>query len=156
MKDMPGGVKKQLKSLAMPEVEVVTREGKPTSIDDHDPFMQFLMLASSLSQQVRIRKYYDDRESQGWTQDFKFVATDDETCTEIVPTPGQSISITNKGLTNPVHVSVNAPIDRWDECRRTLDPKETYEVNFETHKISCFFVQCPPGLTTKIQASVKG
>jgi len=153
MPDMPEELKEELKTMTAPKVELVTREGKPTSIDDYDNFMQFLMLASLASQAVKIRKYFDDRTSQGWIQNFDITAT--SASQGIKPdSPGQSVSITNDAPVGGALVWV--AINNRFNTRRILNPRETYEVNFETHKLKRFFVQCPPGLTSNLRASVKG
>ena len=151
--DMPEEIKQELKAMTAPKVELVTREGKPTSIDDYDSFMQFLMLASLTSQAVKIRKYFDDRTSQGWVQDFNITATSTQQEFEPV-SPAQSISITNDAPVGGALVWVT--INNLFNSRRTLNPRETLEVNFETHKLEYFSVQCPPGLTANLRATVKG
>jgi len=151
--DMPEEIKEELKAMTAPKVELVTREGKPTSIDDYDSFMQFLMLASLTSQAVKIRKYFDDRTSQGWIQNFDITATSAQQEFEPV-SPAQSISITNDAPVGGALVWV--AINNRFNSSRLLNPRETYEINFETHKLERFFVQCPPGLTANLRATVKG
>jgi len=157
MPDMPEELKEELKTMTAPKVELVTREGKPTSIDDYDNFMQFLMLASLASQAVKIRKYYDNRTSQGWIQNFENTPiTDAPPSQEFrLVSPAQSISITNDSAVGaaPLWVEVNKRFD----SRRTLNPGETLNINFETHKLERFFLQCPPGLATNLwRATAKG
>ena len=152
--EFPEEIKAQLAKITTPKVEIV-EGGKPATIDDYDSFMQFLMLASIAAQAVKIRKYFDDRKSQGWIQDFNITATSAVPSQEFEPvSPAQSISITNDAPVGgaPVWVAIN---DRFNS-RRTLNPRETLEVNFETHELERFFVQCPPGLTANLRATVKG
>ena len=118
--------------------------------------MQFLMTASIASQAVKIRKYFDDRKSQGWILSF-----DNVIASPVVPSeefkldsPAQSISITNNALAGGPVIWVE--INRRFNSRRTLNPLETLEVNFETHKLKCFFVQCPPGVPPIFSATIKG
>lgn len=159
MPNMPEEVKEQLKALTMPQVEIVTREGKPASIDDYDSFMQFLMLASVASQAVKIRKYFDDRKSQGWIENFdNVVVTPVSPSQEIrLAVPAQAISITNDGV-----VPFNAAAVIWVEInerfnsRRTLRPLETLNIDFETHKLERFFVQSAAGFTPTIRATARG
>ncbi len=156
MPDMPEELKQELKAITAPKVEVVTREGKPTQIDDYDSFMQFLMLSSIASQAVKIRRYYDDRTSQGWIQNFDNVVASPALPSQefTLDSPAQSISITNNALVGGpvIWVEINGRFN----SRRTLNPRETLNINFETHKLERFFVQCPPGLPPTFSATAKG
>ena len=136
------------------QIEVVGGQdisGNPNIINS--PVMQFVMLASIASQAVKIRKYFDDRESRGWVQNFNNIPV-----TAAVPSlkvdvdrPAQSISLTNDG---PGIVWVE-----WNRRHSTptiLNPRETCNINFETHKLGKFFLQCPPGVVSTIRAVAKG
>ena len=156
MPDMPDELKEELKAMTAHKVEVVTREGKTTSIDDYDSFMQFLMLSSLTSQAVRIRKYFDDRKSQGWIQNFDIVIASPAVPSQefTLDSPAQSISITNNALVGGPVIWVE--INRRFNSRRTLGPGQTLNINFETHELERFFVQCPPGLPPTFSATAKG
>lgn len=160
---MPKELEEQIKAITVPKIEVVKPDGKPTSIDDYDSFMQFLMLAAQASQLTKIRKaldhvkeYFDDRTSEGWVQNFDNIpVTGAEPSQEIrLDFPAQSISITNDApVGGPV---VWVEINNRFHTRRTLNPLEVLNINFETHKLERFFVQCPPGLTANIRATARG
>ncbi len=151
----------QIKALDMPYPPITTPDGKPTSIDDYDSFMQFLMLAAQTSQLTKIRKtldrvgeYIDDQTSEGWTQNFDNIpVTDAEPSQEIrIDFPAQSISITNDGPAALIWVEINKRF----HTSRTLNPRETLNLDFGTHKLERFFVQCPPGLVATFRATAKG
>ena len=117
--------------------------------------LQFLMTASIASQAVKIRKYVDDRTSEGWILSFDNVIASPAVPSQefTLDSPAQSISITN-------NAAVGGPVI-WVEInrrfnRRTLNPGQTLNINFETHKLECFFVQCPPGVPPTFSATVKG
>ena len=156
MPDMPEELKEELKAMTAPKVEIVTHEGKPTSIDDYDSFMQFLMLASIASQAVKIRKYFDDRTSQGRIENFdQIIASPAEPSQEfILSSPAQSISITNNAPVGGLVIWVE--INRRFNTRRTLNPGEVLNIDFEMHKLERFFVQCPPGVPPTFSATAKG
>lgn len=142
---MPEELKEQLKAMTAPKVEIVTRDGKPAPIpSDYDNFMQFLMLASIASQAVKIRKYFDDWTSQGWTQDFDNVIASPAVPSQefTLDSPAQSISIINNAIAGGPVIWVE--INRRFNSRRTLNPGQVLNINFGTHKLERFFVQCPP------------
>ncbi len=150
----------QIKALDVPYPPITTPDGKPTSIDDYDSFMQFLMLAAQTSQLTKIRKtldrvgeYIDDQTSEGWIQNFDNIpVTDAEPSQEIrLDFPAQSISITNDG---PALIWVE--INKRFHTRRTLLIRETLNLDFQTHKLERFFVQCPPTLTATFRGTAKG
>lgn len=157
-----------LKSLALNSQQVkVIEDGKVSDNPNiiNSPMMQFIMQASMVSQLTKIRKYFDDRTSEGWVQHFDNIpVTDADPAQEFAPdSPGQSISITNYGPAL-IRVRFNGRLDTW----RTLTPPpplappgtagETLNVNFETHELKAFYVQCLPmtGLVSVFRATVKG
>jgi len=126
----------------------------------NSPVMQFLLLAAQTSQLTQIRKNFDriaeyinDRESHGWLQNFDNIpVTDAVPAQEIrIDFPAQSISFVNDGPAE-IWLRVNQP----NHSRRIVKPKEAIEINFETHKLNRFFVQCPSGLTSYFRAMAKG
>ncbi len=102
---------------------------------------------------TKIRKYNEDRTSQGWVQDFDNIpVTGAQPSQQLrLDFPAQSISITNDGPAL-VWVEINVRFN----SRRTLNARETINIDFETHKLEQFFVQCPTGLTATIRATAKG
>ena len=155
MPDMPEELQQEIKAMTAPRVTVVTREGKPTTIDDYDSFMQFLMLASIASKAAKIQKYFDDRKSQGWIQNFDNVIASPALPSQefTLDSPAQSITITNNAL--PGGPVIWVEINRRFNSRRTLGPGQTLNINFETHELERFFVQCPPGVPPTFSATVK-
>jgi hypothetical protein len=144
------------KEITFSNVDIVEQARKIGSEDADDlAVMQYIAQATLASQAVRIRKYFDDRTSQGWVQHFDNIPiTDADPAQEFIPDrPAQSISITNDGP-GVIWFRVNYRFD----TKRTLNIRETQEVNFETHKLERFFVQCPPlsGLTASFRATTKG
>lgn len=149
---IPKEIEELLKDMTIPQVKVATPDGKPTSIDDYDSFMQFLMLASIASKAIKIQKYYQDRESQGWIENFAIAVTSVPPSQEVRLTrPAQSISVVNDG---PGIVWLE-----WNVRFTTitiLNPTEKCDINFETHKLERFFAQCPLGVVSNIRAVAKG
>lgn len=130
----------------MPKVSVATPDGKPTSIDDYDSFMSFLMQASQLAQLTKIRKYFDDRTSHGLIQRYDFVATD-QIIELRLDYPAQSASIKKDGV-NDVLVWVNTTLR---PPHRMVRNGETFDIAVETHKLNCFYFQCNPGQTVPVR-----
>lgn len=137
----------------IPKVDVVTRGGKPTTIDDYDGFMQFLLLSSLVSQTVKIRRYFEDMESVGWIQNFKETVTSDfpPICFRLAQ-PAQSISIRNDGP-GTILVEWNKRLSSKTE----LDAMDKCDINFGTHKLYRFYVQATPeGAVATFRAVAKG
>jgi len=134
---------------AIPQVKVSTPDGKPTSIDDYDSFMQFLITASMNAQLLKIRKHFDDRTSHGLIQRFNPMVTDQPT--EIkVDYPAQSFSLFNDGP-DPVTVWVNTRL----RPEATVNAFETMNVSYETHVIKHFYLQCAPTQTAAVRIVAK-
>ena len=146
---MPKELEEEMKAMAVPKVEMVTREGKPTSIDDYDSFMQFLMLASIASQAVKIRKYFDDRTSEGLTENFPLAITD---VIQLVRCtfPAQSIFIVNDGP-NPIFLMIN----KRGTTPTQLNLNENIFIDFETHKLLRFYINCIAGGAATARAVTK-
>jgi len=124
------------------DIKVSTPDGKPTSIDDYDSFMSFLMQASQLAQIVKIRKYFDDRTSNGliqtWGMDPDNPLTITSELKEIkVDYPAQSVYLSNDG-DDSVYVWVND----LGRPKATVKSGETFKSDFETHKIYYIYLQC--------------
>jgi len=133
----------------IPQVTVSTPDGKSTSIDDYDSFMQFLMTASMNAQLVKIRKYFDDRRPNGLIQRFNPLVTDQPT--EIkVDYAAQSFSLHNDGP-DPVNVWVNSRL----RPEATVNNGETINVHYETHVIKHFYLQCAPTQTAAVRIVAK-
>lgn len=135
----------------LPDVKVI-KDGKPvdtSAIDDYDNFMSFIMLASIASQAVRVRRYFDDRTSEGETQNFPLNITIDPQevlCSQ----PSQSLYIINDGP-GLIFVTINA-------LGRTATPLLTGEdmaLDFETHKLHRFYVWSAAGTVATARAQVK-
>lgn len=153
-------LQQEIKALTVPKIEMVTREGKPASIDDYDSFMQFLMLASIASQAVKIRRYFEDRESDGWIENFEAAVPSDSPAQEFQLTePAQSISLRNNGDYRPGTVPALVLIawNRRHSTKTILNPNETCDIDFETHKLYRFYAQASPaGAIANIRAVAKG
>lgn len=101
--------------------------------------MNFLMLASIASQAVRVRKYFDDRTSEGLVQNFDLVVTpvaQDIKC----DFPSQTFYLFNYGPST-IFVEINR---RFTTARRLLINENMF-IDFETHKLERFYVYTVPG-----------
>jgi hypothetical protein len=146
------GIEKQLKELTKPRVEIVDHLGAPANIENYDSFMSFLMLASINAQTAKIRRHLEDSESQGNIQSFNVLATSPFPSNELsVEPPAQAISLRNDG---PGILWVE-----WNERgsgKAILNPAESCNINFGTHKLKRFYVGCPAGATAMVRAATKG
>jgi len=140
---------KSIDSEAMPKVSISTADGKSTSIDDYDSFMQFLMIASMNAQLVKIRKYFDDRRPNGLIQRFNPLVTDQLTVIT-VDYPAQSFSLHNDGPD-----TVTAWVNTRLRPEFTVNNGETINVNYETHVIKHFYLQCAPTQTAAVRIVTK-
>jgi len=145
-------IEKQLKELTKPKVEIVDHLGAPANIENYDSFMSFLMLASINAQAAKIRKYLEDRKSQGNIQHFDINATSPFPSQEFrVEPPAQSISLHNDGP-GILWVEYN----ERNSGKTILNPTETRNINFVTHELKRFYVGCPAGATAIARADTKG
>lgn len=132
------------------QVQVLDEKGKEISIPDYDSFMQFLMLASLASSVSDIREYIEDLKPSGRLINYVIQVT--ATRQRIVVTdPAQSISIMNDGPNN-VAVWINQSVD----MPRTVSRGETYHIDFDTHQLLRFYIQCNPGERAQVRATVLG
>lgn len=142
---------------AMPNVKIATPDGKPTSIDDYDSFMQFLMTASMNAQLLKIRKYFDDRTSNGliqtWGMDPDNPLTITDELVEIkLDFPAQSLSLFNDDNdSDSVYVWVND----LGRPKATVKGGEALNLNYETHKINYLYLQCAAGETADVRIVAK-
>jgi len=111
--------------------------------------MQFLMTAAMASHMGKIRKYFDDRTSEGWVENYQFVAG--LVVTKITPSsPGQRLFIINDGV-NPIFVEVNKRFATPTQLNAT----ENITFDFETHKINDFWVYTIAG-PSAVRALIRG
>lgn len=146
------GIEKQLRELTKPRVEIVDHLGAPANIEDYDSFMSFLMLASINAQTAKIRRHLEDTESRGNVQNFDVLATSPFPSHELnVEPPAQSISLRNDG-TGILWVEWN----ERNSSKTILNPAESCNIDFKTHKLKRFYVGCPAGATARVRAATKG
>jgi len=147
--------------MTMPEeVSALIKEGKfnPSQIKVTEggknvvrpDVMNFLMLASIASQTTKVRKYFDDRTSAGWTQNFALIIT--PVVQEVkCDFPAQTFYIINDGA-SPIFVTINFP----GRTPTPLNATEDLFLDFETHKLEYFRVWCAPAGAATARAMVKG
>jgi hypothetical protein len=134
---------------ALPKVKVI-QNGKPvdtSAIDNYDEFMSFLMQASMAANIAGIKRYYDDRKSDGEVQTLELNVT--PTTIEIPVTPSQSLYIENNGP-GQIFVSLNSgrystPIPA---TRAAIFP-------FENHAIERFYIWSAAGTVATAVAILK-
>ena len=131
------------------EVPAVTVNGKPvdtSAIDNYDGFMAYLMQASAAANLAKIRKYYEDRTSQGETQNFPLAVTPAPQLVECAHA-SQSLFVVNDGP-GQIFVAIN-------DVSRTPTPLlvgESLSIDFETHIIQRFFVWSAAGTVAAARA----
>lgn len=131
----------------LPSQIQITEGGKNAMRPD---VMQFLMTAAIASQAVKVRKYFDDRESEGWTQNWQLAITPAVQrvgCTW----PAQSFYIINDGPSQ-IFVSINYS----GRTATPLNMTEDLFLDFETHKLKRFYVWCLLPAGAAARAMVKG
>lgn len=135
------------KQLKIDDIEVI-ENGVSQNVMRPD-VMNFLMLASIASQAVRMRKYFDDRTSEGYIQNWALVIT--PVVQEVVVTPlAQTLFIVNDGPA-PIFIEINK---RFKTPIQLLITESTF-IDFETHKLKRFYVYCAAGLAATARAAAK-
>jgi len=132
MSEIPKEIQEMMKSENFNPSQIKITENDQNVM--RPDIMQFLMTASIASQAVKMRKYFDDKESKGWTQNFVI---------PVVPavqrfepdTPAQTIYVINDG---PAVIFVE--INKRFSSPTQLNNGEDMFIDFETHKLECFFV----------------
>ncbi len=134
----------------------VVQNGKSVTNPRIDPaVMSFIMQASQLAQIVKIRKYHDDRTSNGliqtWGMDPDNPLTITDELKEIkIDYPAQSFSLFNDG-DDAVYVWVNS----MARPKATVNSSEALNVDYETHKIDYIYLQCASGESADVRIVAK-
>ena len=150
MSEMPKELSKLIEAGNFNPSQVQITEGGQNIM--RPDVMQFLMTASIASQAVKIRKYFDDRESKGWNQNFFIQVT--PVVTEIRPdTPGQTIYVINDAA--PGGAIIFVELNKRFASATQLNPGEDMFENFETHKLKVFYIYTLVGIANA-RAMVKG
>lgn len=138
------------KQITIPNVDIVEQAKKIGSEDADDlAVMQYIAQAAAAAQLVRIRKYFDDRTSEGFVQSWNLTVT--PVVQEIVlDYPAQSFYIIND-WGSPIFVEIN----RRHKTASQLNITEDMPLNFETHKLKRFYVYCSPGGAARARAYAK-
>jgi len=140
----------EIESPTLPELKII-RDGKPvdtSAIDDYDAFMSFLMLSSIAVNTNKMRKYFEDRVSEGHTQSFNLTVTPE--CEEYrCIYPSQSIHVVNDGP-GQIFVGINS-----NKTATSLFMRDEMTTDFQTHKLFCFYVWSAPGTIATARADVK-
>jgi len=144
-------------SVDLPQIKVF-EDGKPISQERIDPaVMSFIMQSSQLAQIVKIRKYYDDRTSNGLIQTWGMDPDNPLTITDELKVlkldfPAQSVSMFNDDNdSDSVYVWVND----LSRPKATVKGGESLKLNYETHKINYIYLQCAVGESTDIRIVAK-
>ena len=143
---LPSEIEQEIKAVSTPQVKVVTPDGKPTSIDDYDSFMQFLMQAAATAQLVKLRKLEESKVPTG-VKPIKMTIPD--TVTKIqLHVPWISFSLINDG-TNGITVWVNSEEDPLQEGM--VAGSETYNCNMEYPVIRALYLKSESGTSNKVR-----
>lgn len=110
--------------------------------------MQFVMLAKIARETTQMRKYFDDIRPDGNIINYVLHVTDVRQRV-VITNPAQSINILNDGPDSAV-VWINEPTD----LPKTIAHNETFEVDFDVHKLFRFYVQCNTGEHAQLRAVV--
>jgi hypothetical protein len=148
---MQGEVKALIEggNFTPPQVEVIG--GPQGSTDRMDPsVMNFLLLASMVSQTVRTRKLLEDTISEGWMKPYTVPVTAVVSET-LMDEPAQSLSLVNDGP-GVVMLEIN---DRRHSFI-TVNANQPFQIDFRGHKLNRFYLYCLPGVTATVRVAVKG
>lgn len=138
------------RNITMPSVEVL-ENGHSVSNPRIDPsVMNFLLLASIAHQEVIIRKYTEDRTSNGRVRNYDCDVTERGERIDL-DYAAQSISIINGGP-NAVYIKFNEDVPIKPS---TLENTESLDVNFETHVIKLLYLRCDVGDTASLRIVAK-
>jgi len=139
------------KQIASPTIEVI-EGGRRVSKPRIDPsVMTFIMQASQLAQITKIRKYFEDRTPRGLIQTWGMDSNNPLTITDELKEikfdyPAQSFSLVNDG-DNTVYVWVNSMM----RPKSAVKSGETFNLDFELHKINYLYLQCENGQSTSVR-----
>ena len=139
-----GGLPTQIE---MPSEIEISEDGNPNVM--RPDVMQFLMTAAVASHTGKLRKYFEDRESKGWIQNYIIAVT--PVATQVRPTtPAQTFYILNDGAAQ-IFVELNK---RFASATPLLITEDMF-VDFETHKLKEFWVYTAAGVAVA-RAMVRG
>jgi hypothetical protein len=139
------------KQIASPTIEVI-EGGRRVPNPRIDPsVMTFILQASQLAQITRIRKYFEDRTPHGLIQTWGMDSNNPLTVTDELKEikfdyPAQSLSLINDG-DYTVYVWVNSLI----RPKSAVKSGETFNLDFELHKINYLYLQCEQGESTSVR-----
>lgn len=138
----------------VPTIKVI-ENGKPSNTID-PAVMQFVMQASIAAQAVRIRKYFDNKKSQGWKEDFALAVTP-QPQEVLCSRPAQTFYCINDSPLPPappvaIFISLNSPHGTWS----SLNPGEDMFIDYETHELDYFYIFCTAGAVAPARALVTG
>jgi len=143
------------KLLAGGKVEVV-EDGKQVANPRIDPnVMQFLMTASMNSQLLKIRKYFDDRTSNGLIQTWGMSSDNPLTITGELKEIKLSFAAQSVYLFNDGDDAVKVWVNDLSRPYATVNNGETFKSDYETHKIEYLYLQCDSGESANIRIVAK-
>lgn len=149
MPNMPEELQEEMRAMSAPKIEVVTRKGSPTSIDDYDSFMQFLMTAAMTSNLIKIRRLLEDDKSDQ-TIGYQVVITDQEMDLTL-PRVCVSVSILNTSPNN-----VLCWFNSTENSPHRLRQNVPYQVDFKGHKLESIILRTQQaGVTAQVEIAVK-
>jgi len=141
--------------LAGGKVEVV-EDGKQVANPRIDPnVMQFLMAASMNAQLLKIRKYYDDRTSNGLIQTWGMDPNNPLTITDELKEIKLDFLAQSVYLFNDGDDAVKVWVNDLSRPYVTVNSGEPFKSNYETHKIEYLYLQCASGETAYVRIVVK-
>ena len=110
--------------------------------------MQFVMLAKIARETTKIRQYFDDITPDGNIINYVLQVTDVRQRV-VITIPAQSVAFMNDGP-DSVAIWINEPTD----LPKTIAHNETYDVDFDVHKLFGFYIQCNTGEHAQLRAAV--
>jgi hypothetical protein len=136
--------------------KILADVGMPETSEDInriDPkVMTAIMSMAQAGQLVKIRKMQEDSQGQGWLRGITFNVTDQQ-----IPFDGYRLDYPAMG----VYFHVDGPSGVWIGLNNNLNPtylqpNETLNLEYNSHKLVLIFIKCDTGLTSTVRASVKG
>lgn len=149
MPNMPEELQEEMTAMAPPQVKVVTRDGKPASIDDYDSFMQFLITASMASNIIKLRRLAEDDKSDR-TMAYQLIITD---VNEYLTLHHRCASVT---IINTSKNNVLCWLNNTENSPHRLRQNVPYSVDFKGHSLESIILRTQlPGVKADVEIAAK-
>lgn len=108
--------------------------------------MNFIMLATIAGHMARVRKYVEDKTSEGRAFHRLLTITPASTSLNFSQHPLREVAIYNTGAVFPAYFRINEAVSD----RVQVLPREVKHFDYEMHKVKLIILDCNPGETTTV------